>query len=188
MNNDLKHFGQLLTQRFKGAKFELKQVTSLDEKLPSIHLFIFKNYPDTGLVTIVTHGLSKATHPKWHFGRPELILSVESEKEEWATALATVVNEFRGEKSFANGSVYSLEKPFCYESGMTGFVMYVPSFLNQEEAIFELAGNKTIFLTQAYPIYPGEAGIILKQGFESFWGHEKFQDPYDVKRDNISEH
>ena len=169
----------------KGQAFQAKAVTSLTPKLPPVHFFTFNDYPDIDLTTFVTYGLSAATHPKWHFGRPELILSVESKNEAWGIALASLVNKFRGEKVFGNGSTYMLDMPITAESGMSGFVIFVPSFLNNEESVFQMP-NKTVFLTQAYPIYPNEALMIEKLGFESFWSNKDFIDPYDTKRKDVS--
>lgn len=179
-------FSHLLTQKMKRNRFELKQLVSLRKDLPPVHYYIFKDYPDKNLTTFVTYGLSAMSHPNWHFGRPELILSVDSTNEAWGIALATLVNRFRGEKLFSNGSTYMLDMPIVSDSKMNGFVIFVPSFLSQDEAVFQLP-DKTVFLSQAYPIYPGEGLMIEKLGFESFWSNKHFKDPYDVHRKDVSD-
>lgn len=164
---------------------EMRKIESLNPNLPAIYVFIFKDYPDKNLRTFVTYGLSEVTHPKWHFGRPEVILSVESDDEIWGRGLTAIVNRFRGEKTFSNGSTYMFDTPLASESEMAGFVIFKPSFLSQEETILQLP-QKTIYFIQAYPIYPGEANLIGKKGFEAFWGDERLEDVYDVKRKDIS--
>lgn len=173
-----------MIQRFGCEPLEVKGVPSLYPDLPPVYVFVFRDYPDKNLTTFVTYGLSEVTHPTWHFGRPELLLSVESEKMAWGVGLAFVVNQFRGEKLFSLGSVYRLDCPIIEESGMSGFVIFKPSFLTLDDSILQLSG-KTVYLTQAYPIYPGEADLIAEKGFESFWLDERLVDVYDVGREEV---
>ncbi|QQR83995.1 suppressor of fused domain protein [Candidatus Peregrinibacteria bacterium] len=179
------HFIEPLAKKLKKVPSETKVISSLRSDLPPIYLFIFRDTPDEGLTTFVTYGLSEAAHPKWHFGRPELILSVESTNEAWGIALASLVNKFRGEKTFANGSTYQLDIPITDQSAMNGFVIFAPSFLTNSESVFELP-YKTVYLSQAYPIYPNESLMIEKLGFESFWSHKEFTDPYNPSRKDVS--
>ena len=186
MNNDLDIFGEYLTASLGVDEAELKEIPSLNPKLPPIYLFILRDYPDEDLTTFVTYGLSEMTQPTWHFGRPELLLCVESEKDAWGIGLAFIVDQFRGEKAFSHGSTYMLDRPVIDESGLSGFVIFKPSFLSLEESVFQLP-TKTVYLSQAYPIYPGEAKMIEKQGFEAFWMDEGLRDVYDVQREDFSE-
>lgn len=164
---------------------EIRKIESLHPDLPAVHVFIFNNYPDQNLTTFVTYGLSEMSHPKWHFGRPEVMLCVESDKEAWGIGLGAIVNRFRGEKLFSYGSTYMLDMPLIDESKMTGFVLYKTGFLPEGGGVFQLEG-KTVYLIQAYPLYPGEAKLIEKKGFEAFWTDERLEDVYDVKRKDIS--
>lgn len=187
MNNEnLNLFTQFLLNTLNQKEYELREINPLNPELSPIHVFLFKNYPAPELTTFVTYGLSEVTHPKWHAGRPELLLSVESKKEAWGIALAAIVIQFRGEKVFSYGSTYMMDEAISpTESKMSGFVIFKPSFVEPEKGIFQFP-EKTVYLSQAYPIYEGEAKLIEKKGFEGFWENKDFEDPYDVGRKDIS--
>jgi len=183
--DDLNIFGDHLVASLGTNEVELKEIPSLRPEESPIFLFIFRDYPDENLTTFVTYGLSEVTHPTWHFGRPELILSVESNKDAWGIGLAFIVDQFRGDKAFSHGSTYMLDRPLIDESDMSGFVIFKPSFLDLEQSVFQLP-TTTVYLTQAYPIYPNEAQVIEKRGFEAFWTDERLKDVYDVGREEIA--
>lgn len=178
-------FTDHLFKTFGRETGEMRKIEPLHPELPPVYVFIFKDYPDKNLTTFVTYGLSEVTHPKWHFGRPEIMLCVESDKDAWGIGLGAIVNQFRGQHLFSYGSTYLLDMPFVDESKMTGFVLYKAGLVNDGEGVFQLE-DRTAYLIQAYPIYPGEAELIEKKGFEAFWTDERLEDVYDVKRKDIS--
>lgn len=182
--NELIQFTEHLKGLFKSEGI-VKEMPSKRPDLGPIYAFIFKDYPEKGMMSIVSYGLSEVSHPRWHFGRPELILSLDSQDESWADSLMHIVNEFRGEKSFSPGSVYELEQILSNDSLMRGFVIFTPSFISPDEGSIQLE-SKLVYLTQAYPIYPGEADLIQNKSFQDFWSDERLVDVYDVGRKDIS--
>lgn len=183
-NRDLIAFTRHIQKQF-GDKGSVKQIKSIDLNLPDLYFFIFHNFPDKNLMTIVSYGLCESKHPQWHAGRPELLLCVESKDESWVDSLGAVINELRGKKSFSYGSVYLAQKPLGRDTNMEAFVIFSCGFLNVEKRTFE-PPSKTVYLNQAYPIYKGEGELIKKKGFEAFWEDKRFKDPYDVRREDVS--
>ena len=53
-----------------------------------VSVFIYRNIPESGMVTGVTYGLSRYPHPDWKLSRPEMIISVESGDDMWIVPLS----------------------------------------------------------------------------------------------------
>lgn len=49
-------------------------------------------------MTSITYGLSEANHPNWKNGKPEIILTLETQDESWGLATAYFASQFKGEK------------------------------------------------------------------------------------------
>jgi Suppressor of fused protein (SUFU) len=140
--------------------------------------------PEPGTLTMVTYGISEAMHPDWKQGRPELVVSLDSEDMAWGMAAAYMAEAARGDFPFAYSQVLNFNRAISEESPMSAFFLFAPSFLDQEQTKLVLP-NKTIFLYGAYPLYAGETNLIEQIGLEKFWNLPGF-DLYNVKRPDLS--
>jgi hypothetical protein len=148
-----------------------------------VYVFVYRNIPDKGMLTGVTYGLSRYPHPDWRMSRPEMLISIESEDDMWAWTAAYFCAEFRGEKRFCWGDVFTTEGPLASDTQMDGVLVFAQSILDKKDESLELADYK-IHLSQFYPIYRSELEVYEKVGLERFWKHEGFG-MYDPKRPPI---
>jgi hypothetical protein len=181
---DSEAFAAKLTGLF-GREAVLRKIDSTTPGLAPVTCFIYRDVPQAGMMTAVTHGLSLADHPDWRYGKPELILTVRSADESWALAMAFIAERYRGEKSFTYGSLFSLEKPISSESPIRGFLVFVPAVLDHETLKITLP-TRTVNLAGMYPIHAGEIELIQKTGLEEFWRQPEL-DLYDVTRPDVPE-
>jgi hypothetical protein len=148
-----------------------------------VSVFIYRNIPDTGMITGITYGLSCFPYPGWKLARPEMIISIESEDAMWAWTAAYFCAEFRGEKPFSYGDVFTTEAPLASDTKMDGLLIFAQSILDKELEAIELNDYRVHF-SQFYPIYRSELEAYRKIGLERFWKHENFA-MYDPKRSPI---
>ncbi|MEH7350811.1 suppressor of fused domain protein [Gottfriedia acidiceleris] len=160
----------------------IRSVESLDGRTP-ISIFTYYNLPEEGMITFVTYGLSESNHPDWKYGKPEIILTLETQDESWGFAAANFVAEFRGIKTFSYGSLFTQDTPLSKESEMTGYFVFVPSILDKKYSKIELP-DKPINLVGLYPIYKEEVELYQSIGLKEFWHLDGF-DLYDVNRKNL---
>jgi hypothetical protein len=149
-----------------------------------VSVMFWRDFPEKGTLTSVTYGLSEANHPDWKYGKPEIILSLDTADESWGIGTAIFASDFQGKKSFTYGSVFTTDVPISRESEMTGFFVFAPSFLEQDEATIQLPDCK-IHLSGMYPIYKEEVDVFNEIGLENFWHHSNFN-MYDVNRKRVS--
>jgi len=182
MNKD---FGQewlkALEERF-GEVNEILPVQS--EGMPKIYVLYFYDLPEKGSLTAITCGLSNANNPNWKFGRPELIVTLDTSDRSWGLGTGYFASAFFGKKDFSYGDIFKIDDPLSDESEMNAFLVFGPSFLNQDEAKFELS-DRTISLTGMYPLYEEEIELYDKIGLEKFWHREGFE-IYNPKRKNTT--
>ena len=150
---------------------------------PKIYLLYFYDLPEKGIMTAVTSGLSNANHPDWKYGKPELIISLETDDLDWGFGIGYFASAFFEEKTFSFGDVFQTDDPISKESGMNAFLTFAPSFLDQDQATFSLP-DRTIHLTGMYPIYEEEIELYDKIGLEKFWFSDGFE-IYNPQRDKI---
>jgi len=150
---------------------------------PPVSVFIYKNLPEPGMITGITFGLSLVPHPAWKLSRPEMIVSVRSLDIGWPCAAAVFATDFRGEKPFRYGDVFTTDVPLASDTKMDGFLIFAQSILTQEYASVQLNDYK-IHFSQFYPIYKNELPVYEKIGLEAFWKHKGF-DMYDATRKPI---
>ena len=167
-----------------GKEDDIRRIESTKPGLPAVHCFFYKDMPEPGALTMVTYGISEATHPDWKQGRPELVVSLDSEDMAWGMAAAYMAEAARGEFAFAYGQVLNFDQSISEESPMSAFFLFAPSFLSGEQAKLTLS-TKTVFLYGAYPLHPGETEFIERVGLEKFWHLPGF-DLYDVRRPDLS--
>lgn len=167
-----------------GQESLVRKIESSRPELPPVYSVIYRNFPEAGMLTAVTYGLSVVDHPAWKLGKPELIVTLRTLDEMWAYAAAFFVDQLRGEKPFSFGSVFALDEPLATGSTMTGCFILSPAILSPEQARFTLPG-KTINLVGLYPVYAGEVELIQQIGLEQFWYLEGY-DRFSVIRPDLS--
>lgn len=151
---------------------------------PAVHVFFYRDLPESGMLTAITYGLSTGSHPEWRSGKCELMVSLNTQDEGWGLAAAFFAAQFRNEKSFSYGSLFTLDEPITQESAMSGFLVFAPSFLEPHQSALIMPDYK-IYLKGLYPIYPEETAVYNAIGLEQFWHHPNFN-MYDVNRPRIT--
>lgn len=183
MRKDAAVFYEHLVDLF-GKEDDIRRIESTKPELPAVHCFFYKDIPEPGTLTMVTYGISEATHPDWKHGRPELVVSLDTEDMAWGMAAAYMAEAARGEFAFAYSQILNFGRPISDDSAMSAFFLFAPSFLNQEQMKLTLP-SKSIFLYGAYPLYPGETEMLERVGLEKFW-HTPGFDLYNVRRPDLS--
>lgn len=171
---------EALENRF-GRVNEIKEMQS--EGKPKIHILYFYDLPEKGTLTAVTCGLSNSNHPEWKHAKPELIVSLDTDDPGWGLGIGYFASAFFDEKRFSYGDIFMVDDPISNESPMNAFLVFAPSFLNQEQAKFELP-DRTIFLTGMYPIHEEEIELYDRIGLKEFWHADGF-DMYNPRRNKI---
>ncbi len=182
MTSDAQLFLNKLNELF-GEENAIHKVDPFVEGGNSIYVFFFADLPEKGSLTAITYGLSEANHPDWKLGRPELMVTLDTNDKSWGMAAGFFASEYQGIKPFCYGDLYTLDEPITAESEMVGYFIFAPSFLNQEQSTIKLS-NKTVHLAGMYPIYEEEIELYKEIGLERFWQSDGF-DLYDVHRQNI---
>lgn len=152
-----------------GAAPQFHQITGSE---PPIITAAFPNSPEPGMTTAFTYGLSISEHPNWTQSRPELMVCVASMQPEWATIAGIVAAGMRGNSAFHYGATFDVGRPIAPDTGMTSFLVFGPLVLDREIATVHLTGYD-VRITQLYPIYEGEVGLIHRIGVETFLGDER---------------
>ncbi|MBO1627422.1 suppressor of fused domain protein [Bacillus arachidis] len=160
----------------------IKKINTKNGDIP-IHVFFYRDLPEEGMMTSITYGLSEANHPNWKNGKPEIILTLETQDESWGLATAYFASQFKGEKNFSYGSLFTLDTPISKESEMVGFFVFAPSILSKEYSEIKTPEG-SIHLVGMYPIYSEEIKLYQTIGLEQFWRREGF-DLYNVKRKKL---
>jgi hypothetical protein len=140
---------------------------------PLIYIYYFQDLPEPGYLTAVTCGLSLANHPAWTAGTPELIVTMQSSSHSWGMAAGYFASAFFGEKRFSYGDVFKIDDPISEESEMNAYLVFAPSFLDRDQAKFEL-GGKPIHLVGMYPLFNEEIAIYDRIGLKEFWHADGF--------------
>ena len=161
---------------FDSNKPELSGVTSI----------IYKDIPEKGMITGVTYGLSLERHSEWlEDKRAELIITVDSDKIDWALVVGYVANNLRGHAPFCYGDTINFGEKISDDSEMSAFTVFVPSILENEDYLdIDIGLSYKINISGLYPIYSSEIEFIKRNGFEQFIDHENF-DLYSINRKKI---
>lgn len=153
--------------------------------IPGVTSIIFKDIPNKGMITGITYGLSLGNHPDWKFGRPELIITVDSKDTSWAQVVGYLANSLRGDCPFSYGNTINYREKISEESEMDAFLVFAPSILDKRDfANIDIGLNYKINIAGLYPIYASEMEYIEKNGLEKFWQHPNF-DIYNMNRKRI---
>ena len=153
--------------------------------IPRVTSIIYKDIPEKGMVTGITYGLSLENHPDWKFGRPELIITVDSKDISWAKVAGYLANSLRGDCPFSYSNTINFREKISDESEMDAFLVFAPSILDKKDYLnIDIGLDYKINIAGLYPIYASEMEYIEKNGLEKFWKHPDF-DMYNVNRKRI---
>lgn len=144
------------------------------EGKPRIYVFYFNDLPEKGFLTAVTCGLSDSRRPEWKGGKPELIVTMQSQDPSWGLAAGYFASAFFDERRFSYGDVFKVDDPISDEGAMNGYLLFAPAFLDRENSRFELE-DRVIHLVGLYPIHDEEIAIYDRIGLDAFWHAEGFE-------------
>jgi len=161
---------------------------SLTQGIPGVSTLVFKDFPEKGLITGLTYGLSLVKHPDWKNGRGELCICVESESLDWAQVAGYIANKLRGNCPFSYGNTINFGQPISNDSEMDAFLVFAPGiFEDQKDYLdIDIGCEYKINVAALYPIYSEEIKVISEIGLEKFWHHPDF-DMFDVNRAVITD-
>ena len=152
---------------------------------PKVLCMTYRDVPEPGHITGVTYGLSEVPHDDWKFGRPELLIAVQSTDISWPLAVAEMANRLRGRCPFSYGDVIDFGEKVSDDSDMSAFFVFAPSILEKKDYLdIDVGGPQSINISGIYPIYDSERALIVDRGIERFWQHPNF-DLYDVRRPRV---
>lgn len=154
--------------------------------LPGVTTIVYKDIPEKGMITGVTYGLSLVKHADWQLGRPELIITVNSNEVSWAKVAGFLANNLRGECPFSYSNTIKFGNKVSNDSNMDAFLVFAPAILNKNDATnIDIGLDYRINISGLYPIYTAEAELIETIGLEKFWKHPDFN-MYDINRKPIT--
>ncbi|WP_046287400.1 MULTISPECIES: suppressor of fused domain protein [Zobellia] len=154
---------------------------------PGVTNIVYRDVPEKGMITAITYGLSLGNHPDWKLGRPELIITVDSNDTSWTQVAGYVADTLRGNCPFFYGNTINFREKISDESEMDAFLVFAPSILERKDfANIEIGLDYKINIAGLYPIYASEMDVIAKNGVQKFWKHPNF-DLYNVNRKRITE-
>ena len=148
-----------------------------------VSVFIYRNIPEPGMITGITFGLSCYPYPDWKFGRPEIVLSMETEDIMWPYAAAYFAASFRGKKRFSYGDVFTTDGPLASDTKMDAVFIFAQSIFDKEHQSIQMDNYKLNF-SQFYPIHRSELEVYENLGLEKFWKHDEF-DLFNPRRPPI---
>lgn len=170
-----------LEERF-GTVSEIREVGIIGR--PKIMVFYFKDFPQKGMLTAITGGLSNSTHPDWKMGRPELMITQKSSDFRWGKAIAFFASAHAGDKTFQYGDTFKLDFPMSEDSDMNACFVFQPPFLEGDDKKF-IVGGRIIYLAAMFPLYDEEIDLFGQVGIGAF-ATTKGYDCYDPKRPRVT--
>ncbi len=111
---------------------EFYPIASLQPGIPDVVSIVYRDTPEPAMVTGVTYGLSEVSHPDWKYGRPEMMITVESADIRWAKVIAFVASRLRGDCPFRYGDTINFREQVAPESAMNAFFVFAPSIIDNE--------------------------------------------------------
>lgn len=150
---------------------------------PPIFVVIFDGLPEAGHKTAYSFGLSSISHREWRYSRPELVISVKSRDNSWGLAMGEVIRQMRHTHLFEYGSTIGFGDRISDESEMSAFLVFANSMYDKGDEM-SMFSDRTISLSQLYPIYAEERETILRIGAEAFFFKSGI-DFYDVHRRKV---
>jgi hypothetical protein len=180
MNNNADIFIQHLSLITGRSEDVIRKVDSSAPKLPPVCVLTYKNWPEPGYITGFTFGLSTVEHPDWKYGKPELMISVQSLDEQWPLAIGYMAETLRGKCPFSYGNTINFHQQISDETKLNAFLVFGPPFLNKEQSSVKL-DNFMCHIAGMYPMYSSEISLYEEIGLKDFW-HLPDWDPFDIHR------
>jgi Suppressor of fused protein (SUFU) len=155
--------------------------------LKGVTSIVYRDIPEKGMITALTYGLSLIDHPDWKNGRPELMISVDSNDIAWGQVVGYIANKLRGDCPFCYSNTINFREKISDSSEMDAFLVFAPSTLEKDDFLnLDIGLDYNIYIAGLYPIYASEMELINNWGLEKFWHHPDF-DNYNVNRKRIKE-
>ncbi|MES2734438.1 MAG: suppressor of fused domain protein [Bacteroidota bacterium] len=166
-------------------------IETQDQELGMVLGIIYHNYPEHGLTTGFTYGLSAASHPEWKTNKPELSITVASSEDDWVMAVAQLVEWHRTNHPFTLGSLFHFGKSIATDSLMDSFLVYnlaIDNATDSNRNPFQAIPleEDTIQIYGVYPLYTNEVELIKKIGIRKFTGLREYE-LFSVHRDDLSQ-
>lgn len=165
------------------AEDGILRASSPDPGLPGVSAIVYENWPEAGIITGFTFGLSVVPHPEWRLGRPELMIMMESTDRDWPFSAAYTAARFRGDCPFSYGNTINFRDRISEESELDAFIVFAPPHLDRNRQRVDLDGY-TCFIAGLYPMYSSEFELYERVGLEQFWHHPGW-DPLNPRRPRI---
>ena len=141
----------------------------------------YPGYPEPGLLTVFTYGLSMKAHPAWREAKPELCLMIGSQDLAWAEAVAFVAEFYGGNCPFEYANVLGYKGRIAGDTSMSAFLVFAPVVLPEQQYTgIDVGGPLPVNLVGLYPIYENEREFIENKGLAEFLRHD--WNPLDPKR------
>ncbi len=146
----------------------------------------FQDYPEKGLLTGFTYGLSAVSHSEWQDSKPELTITVASADLHWTHAIGYLAEWHRPTHPFLPGSLFQYGKAIAPDSGMDSFLVFNPAIGQGDEFRQIDLGTEKVHLQGVFPLYHPEVALIQKVGIRKFTGLREYA-PFSVARPDLSE-
>jgi hypothetical protein len=150
-----------------GGGGRIHEITDPDEADPVL-VVAYHGVPEQDHTTAFSFGLSSAKHSEWCFGKPELMISVNSNDHAWALCMGEIIKNYRDKCLFEYGTILHFRQRVVDECPMTSFFVFASSLFNKMQQRLVLS-DRTINLAQMYPIYEEEASLVNEVGVENFF-------------------
>lgn len=167
-------FGDFLRKAFGRYDTVLRHACPMGG--PDVQVLVYRDFPEPGMITGVTWGLSAVPRPGEPTGsgeRSELVISLESDDTLWAWNAAYFAAEYRGQRGFVPGEVYFADEPLARDTAMDGLLVNQTTILPPADAWVDMPGHR-IRLLQLYPIHRSELVVYERYGLSTLWNHKGF--------------
>lgn len=185
MSDNYDQFKTIMEENTKGHKVEIRYGESMTEGLPAVRLFIYRDYPLPGHLTVVTYGLSLANHQDWSEAKPELMICINTTDDpNWIGVIGMLADTGRKEGlAFEEGFSLLFNFPIGKSTGMKGLRVGGPAKLLVNPIALS---DRRIVIKNVYPIYSGETDVIATDGWQRFVERVSENRLTDVKRADLS--
>ncbi len=126
---------------------------------PWVRLYLHRDFPQEGQMTVFSLGASSASWPKWGVRRPECLLTVRSLDAAWALALGEVIQAYAHQSEFRVGEVLDLDREIAPHTSMSAFRLETAWTLPSQDLELDLP-DRALSFVQAYPIRRDELFVV----------------------------
>lgn len=150
-----------------------------------VYGIVYHDYPELGLTTGFTYGLSEAQHPEWKDARPELSITTASPSVEWTQSLAYLVEWNRQTHAFLPGSLFHYGRPISPDSPMDSFLVFNLAIGTGDEFRTIRIEDQVITVYGVHPLHHDEVAMLQKVGIRKFMELPEYQ-LFSVTRPDLS--